>query len=385
MSTNKNDWHEVYDLLSWWKKEVVQNASVLVVGAGAIGNEVLKNLALMGVGTIYVIDLDTIEYSNLSRSILFRESDAKKGLYKAEVVVKRLQEINSTITCIPIVGNIGYDVGLGIIKKVDVVIGCLDNRLARLLTNRLCFKVGTPWIDAGIQNLSGQVKLYHREGNCYECNLDDSETEELQRRLGCPDLAKTDIKHGRVPTTPISSSIVAAIQVQEALKLIHGYTDESLGNRMFTYEGMYLDADFYEFGIKNEDCFSHDFIENVIEDHTITINTTVSDVIAYLEKRFGTSDICILLERNPFVSKLVNIENQQFEVATPLSKLPEYIKAHKLRTYVGERLLIPQNGRIERLEKNSPLHDKTLQEIGIPIQDILKIEVGDDFKYIEIG
>ena len=386
MEKNKStkDWHEVYSLLSWWKKDVVEKSSVLVVGAGAIGNEVLKNLALMGVGHIYVIDLDTIEYSNLSRSILFREKDAKKGLYKADVVAKRVKKINSTIKCTPIVGNVGYDVGLGLIKKVDVVIGCLDNRLARLLTNRLCFKVNTPWIDAGIQNLNGQVKLYYREGNCYECNLDSAEKEELKKRMGCPDLAKADIKQGRVPTTPISSSIVAAIQVQEALKLIHGYNEESLSNRMFTYEGMYLDAAFYEFGEYKDDCFSHDFIDDVIKEKSITIDKKVKDVLDILASRFKTEDISIVLERNPYIQKLVNEDNITFEVTTPQSLLPEYIKKNKLRTYVSERLLIPEDGRIDRIEKDSPLLDKSLKELGMPKHEILKVEVGDDIKYVEI-
>ena len=72
-----------FEFISWWDREVVENARVLVVGAGALGNEVIKNLVLMGVGHIYVIDFDTIEAANLSRSPLFRESDA--GRNKAEV------------------------------------------------------------------------------------------------------------------------------------------------------------------------------------------------------------------------------------------------------------------------------------------------------------
>ena len=62
-------------LISWWRQERLAAAKVLVVGAGALGNEVLKNLALVGLGTIYVIDLDDVEPSNLSRSVLFRSED----------------------------------------------------------------------------------------------------------------------------------------------------------------------------------------------------------------------------------------------------------------------------------------------------------------------
>lgn len=74
---NSYEWGEgVYTLLSWFKKDKVKNAKVLVAGAGALGNEVIKNLALFGIGHIFVVDFDKIEISNLTRSVLFREDDA---------------------------------------------------------------------------------------------------------------------------------------------------------------------------------------------------------------------------------------------------------------------------------------------------------------------
>lgn len=71
---HKYEWGEgVFTLLSWFKKDKVKNAKVLVAGAGALGNEVVKDLALFGVGHIYVVDFDQIEISNLTRSVLFRK------------------------------------------------------------------------------------------------------------------------------------------------------------------------------------------------------------------------------------------------------------------------------------------------------------------------
>jgi len=60
-----------FDFISWWDREKVQNAKVMVIGAGALGNEVIKNLALMGIGHIFIVDFDKIEAANLSRSVLF--------------------------------------------------------------------------------------------------------------------------------------------------------------------------------------------------------------------------------------------------------------------------------------------------------------------------
>ena len=63
-------------LIDWFDIERVRSARILVIGAGAIGNEVLKNLALLGIGHVFIYDKDTIDMSNLSRSVLFRASDA---------------------------------------------------------------------------------------------------------------------------------------------------------------------------------------------------------------------------------------------------------------------------------------------------------------------
>src|SRR5689334_23683765 len=86
-------------LIPWWRQERLAAAKILVVGAGALGNEVLKNLALVGVGTTYVIDLDDVEPSNLSRSVLFRAEDG--GRPKAHVAAKRAGEINPEVAFIP--------------------------------------------------------------------------------------------------------------------------------------------------------------------------------------------------------------------------------------------------------------------------------------------
>jgi DNA-binding transcriptional regulator YhcF (GntR family) len=85
-----------FDFISWWEREKVQQAKVLVVGAGALGNEVIKNLALMGVGHLFIVDFDTIEAANLSRSVLFRESDNKRS--KAEVAARRAWRSTASAT-----------------------------------------------------------------------------------------------------------------------------------------------------------------------------------------------------------------------------------------------------------------------------------------------
>ena len=224
---NKYEWGEgVFTLLSWFKKDKVRNARVLVIGAGALGNEVVKDLALFGVGHIYVVDFDKIEISNLTRSILFREEDAINHAYKAEIMAKRAMEVNPQIQVVPIVGDLFSDVGFGLYRAVDVVIGCLDSRIARYLLNRMCMRAGKTWIDGGIENMSGNVRVFSPGVNCYECGLSREEFNQIMLRTGCADVVRLQEQAGRVATTPISASIIGAIQVQEAMKIIHEEPNE---------------------------------------------------------------------------------------------------------------------------------------------------------------
>ena len=63
------------EAIEWWDQDLLARSHVLVIGAGALGNEVVKNLAMLGVGHVVVVDMDSVETSNLSRSVLFREGD----------------------------------------------------------------------------------------------------------------------------------------------------------------------------------------------------------------------------------------------------------------------------------------------------------------------
>ena len=87
----------------------------MVVGAGALGNEIIKNLALLGVGSIFVVDMDTIEDSNLSRSILFRAAD--EGRPKAQVAAEYAMQVNPDVKVQPFIGNVVYDLGLGRVSQ----------------------------------------------------------------------------------------------------------------------------------------------------------------------------------------------------------------------------------------------------------------------------
>src|SRR4051794_528520 len=248
-------------LIRWWDQERLRAAKVMVVGAGALGNEVLKNLALLGIGHVWIIDFDRIENSNLTRSVLFRGADC--GSSKAAAAADAVRGITPDVSFPPIDGNVITDVGLGLFRDADVVIGCLDNREARLWVNRCCWKVGTPWIDGGIQEISGVVKVFvPPDGACYECGMTENDYRLINLRYSCPLLRREDMQAGKVPTAPTIASMIGGLQVQEALKLLHGLPVSS--GEALVFNG--VANNFYKTKFqRRDDCLSHETYAEPIE------------------------------------------------------------------------------------------------------------------------
>ena len=103
-----------------------------------------------------MVDLDEIDASNLSRSILYREADC--GRSKAQVAAERLAEIYPRIRARGLHGDVLYDLGLGAYRWADIIIGGLDNREARVAINQSVARAGKVWIDGAIERLDGVVR-----------------------------------------------------------------------------------------------------------------------------------------------------------------------------------------------------------------------------------
>ena len=390
MTTETNEWGRgVFDLLSWFRMDRVRDARVMVVGSGALGNEALKNLALFGVGHIYVVDFDTIEYTNLTRSILFREEDADRGFFKAQVAASRVREINKNVEIHPIVGRLDSEVGLGLYKSVDVVLGCLDSQLARLQLNRQCIRAGVPWIDGGIDNLVGMARVFRKGTNCYECELSETSKAQIFHRLSCSDVARRNTEHGRVPTTPVIASVIGAVQVQEAMKIIHeGYVKEgtftSLCGRWFHYEGSHMTTRIYRSAVWSDDCMAHEDWEPIVAADTLSADMNVKEALDCIAKTINVNTVEINLRNTRFVDKLVTRgDNKVYEVMCPEYKIADVIDADK-SLYTRLNSDINQN-TIENIDNSFPYKDITLRQIGIPYWDILQVSTEKGMFYVEMA
>lgn len=217
-----------------WDPEILRHARALVVGAGALGNEILKNLALLGWGHIIVVDMDTIESTNLSRSVLFRQGDVGSESYKSVIAAQRVRDINPDVHIVPVVGTVQDTIGLGVYRRVDVVFGCLDNRQARLDVSKACWKTLTPFIDGGLDRINGDVRTFVPPFTaCYGCTLSSEARKRLGDRHSCLKV-KLEGSNPVIPTAPTISSIIAAWQTQIAVKHIHGRRIPA-GQRIMVY------------------------------------------------------------------------------------------------------------------------------------------------------
>jgi len=149
--------------------KLVQNARLFVVGAGGIGCELLKNLVLSGFRDIEVIDLDTIDVSNLNRQFLFRRHHVDRP--KAEVAAEAVKAFRPDVKIVVHHGNIKEaKYGVDFISKFDAVINALDNLEARRHVNRLCLAAEKPLLEAGSTGYLGQVTVIKKgETECFEC------------------------------------------------------------------------------------------------------------------------------------------------------------------------------------------------------------------------
>ncbi|MEZ8096726.1 ThiF family adenylyltransferase [Photobacterium swingsii] len=218
------DRYQRHALIDWFPQDAVHRAKIAVVGCGAVGNEVAKNLALLGVGYIDLYDFDTIELHNLTKSVLFREQDV--GLNKVEVAKKRLLELEPNIIVNAMHGDIWELLEFNALEQYKCVICCVDNFEARIKLNKLCLLAGIPLINTGIDSKYCQIEVYPfgqlNDQACYECSLPLTVYEKVQERYSCGWLKKVAFQEKKIPTTILTSSITGSFAASSAMSFIKG-------------------------------------------------------------------------------------------------------------------------------------------------------------------
>jgi molybdopterin/thiamine biosynthesis adenylyltransferase len=232
MSTHSaDDRFARHRLIEGFSQDLVSGLRLAVVGAGAIGNELIKNLLLMGVGAIDVYDFDTVERSNLTRSVFLRESDL--GQNKAQALVSRAQELHPATRLGAISGDISRTLALSEFAAYDMVVAAVDNIEARLRINEMALIMQRSWMNLAIDARSTVVEIFPAhaaERACYACSLPSSVFERMAARFSCGGLQRASWLERKIPTTAITASAVAALACSEMLRFVHQQRHQGTGS-----------------------------------------------------------------------------------------------------------------------------------------------------------
>jgi adenylyltransferase/sulfurtransferase len=356
-----------FRLLPWWDQDRIRETNVLVVGAGALGNEILKNLAMLGFERVVVVDGDRIELSNLSRSVLYRAHDI--GRTKAEAAAAAYRNLYDRAVVQPLVSNILWDVGAGLFGWADVILAGLDNREARLWINRWAWKMGRPWIDGAIEGLNGVARVFlPGQPPCYECTLGETDWDILERRMSCNLLTREEMVAGKVPTTPTTASVIAGIQVQEALKHLHALP--VLAGKGYVFDGMNHTSYVVEY-TGNPECLSHYVYDTVVRLPQTSGELTLAELHAHAVRELQSEDVVVEFSRD-IVHKLVcSACGGEEEVFAPVGAV------------TAEQGRCPSDGRLRAV---TAIHgytgvehygSRTLSALGLPPWDVYAARSGD--------
>lgn len=185
-------------------QERLKSSRALVVGAGGLGSPICVYLAAAGVGTIGIVDSDTVGLSNLNRQVLYGIPDL--GRQKAETAAERLTRLNPEIRVRPMALRLTASNAAGILQDYDVLVDGTDNVSTRLMMNRAAREAGIPCVFGGVNGLYGQVMtVLPGSGPCLACLLGDS----------APPVAG-----GEIPVLGGTPGVIGCLQSIEAVKLL---------------------------------------------------------------------------------------------------------------------------------------------------------------------
>ncbi len=197
---------------------------VLVIGAGGLGSPVCLYLAAAGVGTIGVLDSDSVSLSNLQRQILHRMRDIGKP--KVLSACREMTDLNPDVRVIPLMANITEKNARSLVMQYDVVVAAVDNFSTRFVLNDACVAAGKPLVEAGVSRFDALLMtVVPGRGACYRCVFPDE-----QRMLAAPPASQAGVI-GAV------AGVAGCMQCIEVIKLLTGRGDPIV-SRLLIFDGL---------------------------------------------------------------------------------------------------------------------------------------------------
>ncbi len=230
MIDTNGDRYSRQSVLDGWDQTKIKNTKVIIVGMGALGSVLGMSLAQAGIGHLVLIDLDTIEFSNLNRQLLFHELDV--GKFKAEISKQKLEEVNSEITIEYFTKKVQeIPVSEFTKKNVDqkiIIVDALDNFEARRWLNSIAVNKSIPLVSGGMYGFFGNLQvIIPNESACLECQPLIPERE-LQKACSPPGQFRKEEKEEEIalekkeeffPALGSVASVIGGLMSQEVLKI----------------------------------------------------------------------------------------------------------------------------------------------------------------------
>jgi molybdopterin/thiamine biosynthesis adenylyltransferase len=213
----------------------LKQSSVLVVGAGGLGSPVLLYLAAAGVGRLGIVEMDTVDLSNLQRQVLFATEAVGKP--KAEAARERLLALNPNIAVEVYATRLSAENALETLRPYELVVDASDNFPTRYLLSDACVLLGKPLVYGAIHQFEGQVSVFNYAGGpCYRCFFPEPPQE-------APNCAEAGV-FGVLP------GVVGSLMATEVLKLLLEI-GEPLSGKLLVYDGLY--SEFRTLGLRRRE------------------------------------------------------------------------------------------------------------------------------------
>jgi molybdopterin/thiamine biosynthesis adenylyltransferase len=201
-------------------QQALKRARVMIVGLGGVGAPAALYLAAAGVGTLGLIDDDTVALSNLQRQIIFTTADADRS--KVEAGATHLAALNPHVAVEPFAERLTPDNARSLIERFDVVLDGTDDFYTRFAVNAACVATGRPLVSGALGRWNGQVGVFTGRP-CYQCLVAET-----------PPDAETCARVGVVGAL---AGVIGAMAALETIKLITG-AGEPLTGRLMLYDGL---------------------------------------------------------------------------------------------------------------------------------------------------
>ena len=300
-------------------QERIRNAKVLCIGAGGLGSPALMYLAAAGVGTIGIVDFDTVDETNLHRQVLYGQSDI--GKKKVDVAKSKIEESNPLVSVTTYPVRVNPSNVLEIMAAYDIVIDATDNFATRYLINDAAVLLNKPYVWGSVNRFDGQAAVFWSSlGPCYRC---------LHPEPPAPGTVQNCADAG---VLGVLCASIASIQVNEVIKAITGIGELQIGKLMI-YEA--LEAEHSKIDIHKNPlcviCGENPTQVNLLENYESFCGVASAPEISVedLKKKFAANDDFILIDvREPdeFASSRIPgsvlIPNAHFFDATALDLLP---------------------------------------------------------------